>query len=302
MSKHSTALVKRPEPEEEPLSPAVPDAPDVFAYLQPPSVLDMAIGSDSEASESESESESEDEEHDDQWSRSHPQNALVHQTPQRQETSSSSSNSSSFHGDEDFHSPHADVDTDRSTSPDSSDKGHDSEHEDSSASDPVSVKIASQMAAAQQRQNRYENMQQPSVKRVNTNIPHTPSSAMTPRYQPQEQHPMSPSDRLPITGYELLAARLSTRSPDSEDGTIIKPMYRKFEALNHRVLLHLQDELSELEDHLQRLDRADTQARQHERMIVPASRREAAQAGGELQWHKTDVLGKIGYKLTQYSK
>ena len=27
----------------------------------------------------------------------------------------------------------------------------------------------------------------------------------------------------------------------------------------------------------------------------------AAQAGGELQWHKTDVLGKIGYKLNQYS-
>jgi hypothetical protein len=78
-------------------------------------------------------------------------------------------------------------------------------------------------------------------------------------------------------------------------------MYRKFEALNHRVLLHLQDELSELEEHLQRLDRADTQARQTDRSIIPASRRAAAQAGGELQWHKTDVLGKIGYKLTQYS-
>lgn len=305
ISKH-TALVKRQEPDEPLLSPAVPDAPDVFAYLQPPSVLDMAIGSDSEESDEESEEEEdEDEEHEAQvhWSRKNSQTALVHQPLEpHDQASSSSSASSSFHGDEDFQSsPHADVDTDRSTSPDSSAKGHDSDHEHPSATDPVSVKIASQMAAAQQRQNRYGDMQQTNVQRVNTNIPHTPSSAMTPRYAPQEQHPMSPSDQFPATGYELLASRLSCRNPDIEDGRIIKPMYRKFEALNHRVLLHLQDELSELEEHLQRLDRADTQSRQHERMMIPASRRAAQQAGGELQWHKTDVLGKIGYKLTQYS-
>lgn len=78
-------------------------------------------------------------------------------------------------------------------------------------------------------------------------------------------------------------------------------MYRKFEALNHRLLLHLQDEISELEEQLHRLDNADTQTRRTAAHIIPASRRAAAAAGGELQWHKTDVLGRIGYKLAQYS-
>uniref|UniRef100_L2FUF0 DUF6594 domain-containing protein n=1 Tax=Colletotrichum fructicola (strain Nara gc5) TaxID=1213859 RepID=L2FUF0_COLFN len=35
--------------------------------------------------------------------------------------------------------------------------------------------------------------------------------------------------------------------------------------------------------------------------ILPASRRQEALTAGELQWHKTDVLGKIGYKLGQYN-
>lgn len=82
----------------------------------------------------------------------------------------------------------------------------------------------------------------------------------------------------------------------------IKPLYRKFEALNHRILLHLQDELSELEEQLHRLDTADTQTRRLQNSILPASRRAEVLTGGELQWHKTDVLGKIGYKLGQYSE
>lgn len=82
----------------------------------------------------------------------------------------------------------------------------------------------------------------------------------------------------------------------------LKPIYRRFEALNHRVLLHMQDELSELEEQLHRLDTTDTQTRRAQSRILPASRRAEHLAGGELQWHKTDVLSKIGYKLGQYSK
>jgi hypothetical protein len=136
----------------------------------------------------------------------------------------------------------------------------------------------------------------PNMPRGNTPLPHLPSSALSQRYQQlMGQRALPRAEKLPVTGYELLASRLS--SADAR----IKPMYRKFEALNHRLLLHLQDELSELEEQLHRLDNADTQSRRTDKSIIPASRRAAAQAGGELQWHKTDVLGRIGYKLNQYS-
>lgn len=82
----------------------------------------------------------------------------------------------------------------------------------------------------------------------------------------------------------------------------IKPIYRRFESLNHRLLLHLQDELSELEEQLHRLDTTDTQTRRLQSSILPASRRAEFLAGGELQWHKTDILSKIAFKLGQYSK
>lgn len=89
---------------------------------------------------------------------------------------------------------------------------------------------------------------------------------------------------------------------EEEEVVTVKPIYRKFEALNHRLLLHLQDELSELEEQLHRLDTTDTQTRRLQSSILPASRRTEFLAGGELQWHKTDVLSKIGFKLGQYSQ
>lgn len=100
----------------------------------------------------------------------------------------------------------------------------------------------------------------------------------------------------------LLSASATGTEEESSTTTTIKPIYRRFEALNHRLLLHLQDELSELEEQLHRLDTADTQTRRLQSSILPASRRAEYLAGGELQWHKTDILSKIGYKLGQYSK
>lgn len=90
--------------------------------------------------------------------------------------------------------------------------------------------------------------------------------------------------------------------PGADRYANLKPIYRRFEALNHRMLLHLQDELSELEEQLHRLDTTDTQTRRMQSRILPASRRAEHQTGGELQWHKSDILGKIGFKLGQYSK
>lgn len=90
--------------------------------------------------------------------------------------------------------------------------------------------------------------------------------------------------------------------PQPEEELTIKPIYRRFESLNHRLLLHLQDELSELEEQLHRLDTTDTQTRRLQSSILPASRRAEFLVGGELQSHKAEILSKIAFKLGQYSE
>jgi hypothetical protein len=108
--------------------------------------------------------------------------------------------------------------------------------------------------------------------------------------------PMPPFPRLPLSGYELLSAKLA----GSLGGPPIKPIYRRFEALNHRLMLHLQDELSEMEDQLRVLDAADTQARQHPGGIFPASRRQESPNPNAPSAQRTELLGRIGYKICQY--
>lgn len=181
----------------------------------------------------------------------------------------------------------------------------------------------------------------PEMPRGSAKLPHIPANDLTPRV-PNQGHPMHlpRAEKLPLSGYELLASAVSSSSSAAssrnrtsaylrssgsprkrssrrystaslvsaqpcqaeEDLAAIKPIYRRFEALNHRLLLHLQDELSELEEQLHRLDTTDTQTRRVQSHILPASRRAEFLAGGELQWHKTDILGKIAFKLGQYSK
>ena len=312
---------KKPEEPEAPLSPAVPDPPNVFAFLDKdddspePEDEDEDEDQDEQDHDEEREEDQEAEEEDDEpgegpsnWAPPQPASVYVPPlgTAGSPQNSSASSAASSFQGDDTFSQP-ADHDTDRSTSPEGSVKGKEGAREAPAptATDRVSAKIASQMAAAQQRQNVYGAMQQfgtPNMPRGNYQLPVVPPSALSARYQQQiKPHALPRAEKIPVTGYELLASRLSYSRDAEERGERIRPMYRKFEALNHRLLLHLQDEISELEEQLHRLDNADTQSRRTERFIVPASRRAAAVTGGELQWHKTDVLGRIGYKLAQYS-
>lgn len=130
-------------------------------------------------------------------------------------------------------------------------------------------------------------------------LPQQQQQQLSPAFHEHFQHPTRP-DHLPETGYEQLASRLSV----SDSGPpAIQPMYRRFEALNHRLLLHLQDQLMELEEQLHQLDAADTQSRRaHNGGFHPASRRQEAMAAGDLHFYKTDVLGKIGFTLNQYSE
>ncbi|KAI1207922.1 uncharacterized protein F4807DRAFT_170533 [Annulohypoxylon truncatum] len=144
----------------------------------------------------------------------------------------------------------------------------------------------------------------PDVPRGNFERPNTPPAERAPRDPNRGRPRPAPApERLPLTGYELLASKLSI-SPANQSGPHLRPIFRRFEMLNHRLLLYLQDEICELEEQLRRLDAADTQNRRipGPDSFFPASRRAEYMAGGELYWHKTDILGKIGFKLEQYNR
>ncbi|KAH7028842.1 uncharacterized protein B0I36DRAFT_363463 [Microdochium trichocladiopsis] len=109
--------------------------------------------------------------------------------------------------------------------------------------------------------------------------------------------PISP----PPTGYSLLASKLAARFPDGQ-GLPIQPLYRRFGKLTHRMLLHLQDEICQLEDQLHGVDDAGAHNRQmYPGHISPESRRAEESANGELYQHKTHLLGQIGFKLELYN-
>ncbi|TVY43159.1 hypothetical protein LOCC1_G004644 [Lachnellula occidentalis] len=314
-----SSIIKKPEISKEeapevPMSPAAPDAPDVFAFLE-----EDPTREDAKDNEEEDQDQMEIEEEDDadatpRWAPGHFKDDYVGSSlPQHmsQDASTSSSASSSFHGEDNFSEPPAeadnDNDTDRSTSPERSVHGQEDDYEEDedardeqetpAPADETSAKVAAQIAAAHQRQNLHgakHSIGTPNMQRGPANLPHVPSNALSSRYQHQSQHRPSPrAEKLPVTGYELLASQLSSHANNRK----IKPMYRKFEALNHRLLLHLQDEISELEEQLHRLDTADTQTRRTEKQIIPASRRAAAAAGGNCSGIKQTFWGGLDTSL-----
>ncbi len=97
-------------------------------------------------------------------------------------------------------------------------------------------------------------------------------------------------------GYELLASKI-----DSRGDTVLRPIYRKFETLNNRMLLYLQDEISEMEDQLRDLDDAIAYE-ERANGGKPASRRVEAKLPSQLQWHRLDLLGRCFAKVEQYSE
>jgi hypothetical protein len=126
--------------------------------------------------------------------------------------------------------------------------------------------------------------------------------------QYQAHAPAPEGTRTMAAGYELLANKLS--ETPKKGGNLVRkggrvvPMYRKFEHLNHRVLLHLQDEVCELEEELRYLDESIMQMspRDDSGHAFPASRRGDARYGSELHYKRTELLGRIFQKLGQYSK
>ena len=97
-------------------------------------------------------------------------------------------------------------------------------------------------------------------------------------------------------GYNLLASNI-----DSNDPAFLKPIYRKFEMLNNRMLLYLQDEIAEMEDQLKELDDLIAHEVQSSGQR-PASRRTEAKFPSQLQWHRMELLGRSFAKVEQYSE
>lgn len=100
-----------------------------------------------------------------------------------------------------------------------------------------------------------------------------------------------------VSGYASLASKL-----DSSDKSISKltPVYRRFENVNHRILLYLQDEISQMEEELQLMDEYDHEREEQE----PASRRmdvEAARHFSGFHTRRTELLERLMYKTNQYS-
>jgi hypothetical protein len=252
-------------------------------------------------------------------------------------THSLSSSASSFRsssGSEPLHD-----DTDRSTSPERSVKGAPSPRslnrnppspisigsspigafpKDDTVSDSSAAKVAAQMLAAQHRQNLHTTHSQkhgthhvrfantPAQRPRNQDHDAAQEQALSPRNPTHLAPPPAPQGP-PLSGYEALASALAAlpSQQSHDDGNQhegqIQPMYRKFTALNHRVLLYLQDELSELEDQLRNLDAMDTQYRttEHSKFVVPGSRRQPRSA--QLEGARREVLGQVGWKLSQYN-
>lgn len=109
-------------------------------------------------------------------------------------------------------------------------------------------------------------------------------------------HPNSPTAKPKKPGYDTLAAVI-----DSRGDAFLKPIYRKFETLNHRILLYLQDEICEMEGELRELDKAI--AGEDEMMgKTHASRRAESKLPSPLQWRRLDLLNRSYTKVEQYSK
>ena len=142
-------------------------------------------------------------------------------------------------------------------------------------------------------------------------VPSPAASTQVPNFYPppglQPTVPLSPygsssgsirAQRSPVpevkkSGYDLLASSISFR-----DDALLAPIYRKFETLNNRILLYLQDEISEMEDSLKELDAAITQEEGHR----TASRRSDPMYPSQMKWQRQDLMCRIFSKVEQYSK
>ncbi|KGO36593.1 hypothetical protein PEX1_044180 [Penicillium expansum] len=141
---------------------------------------------------------------------------------------------------------------------------------------------------------------------------HRPPLPPSPPRSPEDNLHRTPTKRRDSnttqepSGYGLLASHL-TKSTSEESGSF-PPLYRRFETINHRVLLHLQDEISQMEEDLHTLDEYEEMhrvdmAEQEGAKPLPASRRRDAQsqAYSSLHYRRMDLMSALIQKTEQYN-
>ncbi|CEJ56423.1 hypothetical protein PMG11_02631 [Penicillium brasilianum] len=108
------------------------------------------------------------------------------------------------------------------------------------------------------------------------------------------------------SGYGLVASHLTKSA--TQDKAAFSPLYRRFESVNHRVLLHLQDEISQMEEDLHTLDEYEEMhrvatAEQEGAKPLPASRRVdiQSQAYPSLHYRRMDLMAALVQKTEQYN-
>jgi hypothetical protein len=128
-----------------------------------------------------------------------------------------------------------------------------------------------------------------------------PPSAPQPPSSLKPENEEASDDSGNESGYEFVASKISKSD--------VPPVYRRFAKLNHRILLHFQDEIAEMEEELQYLDDAESQCRVLEaratgRPIAPASRRvmPRSQRHNAIFFRRLDLLGRLSIKVEQYNQ
>lgn len=101
-----------------------------------------------------------------------------------------------------------------------------------------------------------------------------------------------------LTGYARIASAIT-----GQVAPRVRPLYRQFEWLHHRLLLSYQDRLVELEDELIELDALSTATRRREgRRDLPCSEREERSEDSPYKRDKARAMRDIGHVLDAYSK
>ena len=111
-----------------------------------------------------------------------------------------------------------------------------------------------------------------------------------------EQKDLNVPEESHKSGYDLLASNIS-----STGGLALTPIYRKFETLNNRVLLHLQDEIIGLENYLAQLDKAVVGLGM-DPGVKASSPLEDSPTPEDVRCQRAAMLNRISAKLDQYSK
>ncbi|KAL9085428.1 MAG: hypothetical protein Q9159_004717 [Coniocarpon cinnabarinum] len=129
-------------------------------------------------------------------------------------------------------------------------------------------------------------------------VPYTqPPPAYPGQMAPMSHNLTTMSSEHKLSTYDLLASRLSNES--QQDGKA-PPLYRRFGRLSHRMLLHFQDVIAELEDQLQALDTSIANCKSS--IDSPESRRLDQRYLAELNHRRSYVFAEVFKKTQEYNQ